>query len=373
MRVLVVGPGLDVQGGVSQVIRLTLEYPPPNTELDFIPTLTQRYAAAHLARTTPAYWRRAFGNGLFFLRSLRAIQRRANQVDLVHIHVSVAGSTLRKMLVAQRLQRQGTPYILHNHGADYDIFFTRLARPLQRRVVQMFKAARGTIVLSNWWYEQHRKLLNLSDTPLWVMPNPIEIPSQASERAIDSAPPLKLLYLGRMDERKGSARVLHALAALPPLLRTQIHLKMAGDGEVEAMRRLACELGLEHCVEIRGWIEREEKLRWMEETNAFILPSRAEGLPMSLLEAMAWGKAVIVSAVGGIPEFVHDRQEGIIVPPNDIQAIAEAIRCLAESPALRVQMGQAARAQVAPLDIRHYRVRLGEIYCEALKSGSSRG
>lgn len=371
MRVLIVGPGLDVQGGVSQVIRLILEYPPPDTELVFIPTLTQRYAASHLSRTSPAYWRRAFGNGFFFLRALKTVERQAKQVDLVHIHVSVAGSTLRKMIVARRLRRQHTPYILHNHGADYDAFFARLPRPSQQMVLAMFRAARGTIVLSDWWYEFHRKLLNLPDYLLWVMPNPIEIPSQACEGGIDSAPELKLLYLGRMDERKGSARVLHALATLPRDLRLQVHLKMAGDGEVEAMRQLARELGLDSCVEIRDWIGGEEKLRWMQETNAFILPSRAEGLPMSLLEAMAWGKAVIASPVGGIPEFVHNGREGLIVPPDDIQAIAEAIRCLAECPALRIRMGQAARAQVASLDIRRYRVRLSEVYREALGSVSS--
>lgn len=133
------------------------------------------------------------------------------------------------------------------------------------------------------------------------------------------------------------------------------------------MRQLACELGLETLVEIRDWIGGEDKRRWLRETNAFILPSRAEGLPMSLLEAMAWGKALIVSPVGGIPEFVDEGQEGFLVPPDDIEAISSAIRCLAESPGLRARMGQAARARVEPLDIQRYRLRLGEVYREALE------
>lgn len=368
MRVLVVGPGLDVQGGVSQVIRLSLEYPPPDTEMSHLPTLTQRYAVSHLPRTSPAYWRGALGNWAFFLRALRAIQYHARQFDIVHIHVSVAGSTLRKMIVVNRLQQQRIPFILHNHGADYDVFFARLARPLQQRVLGMFRAARGTVVLSAWWQEFHRELLSSPDYPLWIMPNPIEIPAEAQEAALDASPELKLLYLGRMDERKGSDRVLRALALLPPELRSQVHLKMAGDGEVATMRQLACELGVENCVEIRDWIDGDEKARWMRETNAFILPSRAEGLPMSLLEAMAWGKAAITTAVGGIPEFVDDGKEGFLVPPDDIEAISGAIRRLAESPQLRIQMGQAARARVEPLDIQRYRVRLGEVYCEALES-----
>lgn len=367
MRILVVGPGLDVQGGVSHVIRLMLEYPPPDAHMELVPTLTQQHAVSHLSRTSPAYWQGAWRNWQFFVRALSEIERRAREVDLAHIHVSVAGSTLRKMLVAKRLARRNTPFLLHNHGADYHLFYARLPHPLKQQVIQMFLSALGTIVLSEWWSDFHRRLLQCPSYPLWVMPNPIEIPVEAHSTVVDNSPLLKLLYLGRMDERKGSARVLRALAALPSEIRRQVQLRMAGDGEVSAMRQLACELGLETLVEIRDWIGGEDKRRWLRETNAFILPSRAEGLPMSLLEAMAWGKALIVSPVGGIPEFVDEGQEGFLVPPDDIEAISSAIRCLAESPGLRARMGQAARARVEPLDIQRYRLRLGEVYREALE------
>ena len=122
--------------------------------------------------------------------------------------------------------------------------------------------------------------------------------------------------------------------------------------------------------EIRGWIAGAEKEAWMRQTNVFILPSRNEGLPMAMLEAMAWGKALIVSPVGGIPEYVTDGVEGFLVPPDDIDAIADAIRKLAENPELRMQMGMAARTRVEPLDIQNYRVRLGQIYREAFESAN---
>lgn len=154
-------------------------------------------------------------------------------------------------------------------------------------------------------------------------------------------------------------------------VRKRVMVRMAGDGEVDATRQLAHELELEAQVEVRDWIVGEEKQAWFRETNGFILPSRMEGLPMAMLEAMAWGKALIVSPVGGIPEFVTDGVEGFLVPPDDIDAIADAIRKLAENPDLRVQMGMAARKRVEPLDIQNYRVRLGEIYREALGLATS--
>jgi len=170
-----------------------------------------------------------------------------------------------------------------------------------------------------------------------------------------------------MDERKGSERVLRAIAQLPAETRAHVRLSMAGDGAVEEMRHLARQLGIESLVDIRSWIAGSEKERWLRESHAFILPSRAEGLPMAMLEAMAYGKAVIVSPVGGIPEWVTDGQEGFLVPPDDIPALSEAIRRMVESPELCRQMGLRARQRVEPLSVENYRQKLGAIYEEVLR------
>ena len=92
---------------------------------------------------------------------------------------------------------------------------------------------------------------------------------------------------------------------------------------------------------------------------------------MAMLEAMAYGQAVIASPVGGIPEWVDDGQEGFLVPPDDIAAISAAIQRLAESTALRRQMGQRARQRVKPLSVENYRQQLYHIY-EQVLLGTSR-
>jgi glycosyltransferase involved in cell wall biosynthesis len=233
----------------------------------------------------------------------------------------------------------------------------------------MFLRAQGTIVLSEQWCQFHREIIPRKDYPLWVMPNPVVLPDTVE---FPSDKELRLLFLGLMGERKGPDRILIALSKLPEAVRRRVRLYMAGNGDTEKMRQLALELGLQSQVEIRNWIEGAEKQRWLRLVNAFILPSRDEGLPMAMLETMAYGKALIVSPVGGIPEFVTDGQEGILVPPDDIDAISEAIRRLAESPDLRMQMGMAARARVEPLSMEHYRQRLGTIYTTTLQRAQSR-
>ncbi len=374
MRVLIVGPDVNVQGGISHVIRLMLKYPPEGVEYQLHPTITQAVAAAHIPRRHPAYYRKAAHNLLFFLKSLRSLPAKAQAVDLAHVHVSTYGSTFRKYFVSKKLYKIEVPFILHNHGGDYHIFYNRLSIWHRARVREMFRWACGTIVLSAWWEEFHRKVLVPSDYPLWVLPNPIELPSTWATDTV--AEETRLLYLGRMDEHKGSNRVLQAIAKLPPEVRSRVRLYMAGDGSVEAMQHLAQQLGIADRIEIRNWIEGGEKETWLQQTHVFILPSRAEGLPMAMLEAMAWGKALIVSPVGGVPEFVEDGHEGLLVPPDDIHAISEAIRRLVESPELRIQMGRAARSRVEPLSIEHYKRRLGQIYAEVMgriKTGKIEG
>lgn len=362
-----IGPDLDVPGGVSAVEKVILQCPPPGIQVDFHPTLTRHGAASALQGQPIRYAAQGVRNLLSFIALYKSLQNKTNNYDLLHVHIASRGSTLRKYIVCRYLHKKKRPYVLHNHGAGYREFYARLPARLQQEVRRLFLSACGTIVLSEWWLQFHREMLGTEHYPLWVLPNPVELPALEMDAAELG---VMLLFLGRIGERKGANRVLRAMAKLPDAVRGRVRLCMAGDGAVDEACALAEQLGLASQVEIHSWIAGAEKEAWMRQTNVFILPSRNEGLPMAMLEAMAWGKALIVSPVGGIPEFVTDGVEGFLVPPDDIDAIADAIRKLAENPDLRRQMGMAARKRVEPLDIQNYRVRLGEIYREAFESAN---
>jgi len=346
-------------------MRLMMRHCPDSIQYRVQPTIIPQTTAAHLRGKKAQYLLHGAMNVGYFSWRLMTIWSavHAQPIDLAHIHFSSGFSTFRKYFVARLLHKHRVPYLMHAHGGGYREFYRRAPAWAKKRIYWMLSHSAGLIVLSEQWRDFYHSLLGECARPIWVMPNPVELP-QHWQIATDDA--LKLLFLGRMGEHKGTDRILQAVARLPQSLRERVYLYMAGDGDVDAVRRLATELGLQARADIRDWIEGAEKERWLRETNAFILPSRAEGLPMAMLEAMAYGKALIVSPVGGIPEFVSDGQEGFLVPPDDIEAISQAIATLAMHPEKRVQMGCAARARVEPLDVKRYMERMHHIYLGTL-------
>jgi glycosyltransferase involved in cell wall biosynthesis len=118
---------------------------------------------------------------------------------------------------------------------------------------------------------------------------------------------------------------------------------MAGDGDVAGARSLVQEHGLADVVEVRDWLDPVERDRVLALSSVFVLPSHNEGLPMAMLEAMAWGVVPVVSPVGGIPEVVTDGVNGLLVGPGDVPQLAAALHRLAADPELLSRLSVAAR------------------------------
>ena len=120
---------------------------------------------------------------------------------------------------------------------------------------------------------------------------------------------------------------------------------IAGDGQQRPeLERLTAELGLDSCVLFLG--QRDDVPQILPLFDVFVLPSVKEGLPYALLEAMAAAKPVVATAVGGVPEVVVDGQTGLLVPPRDPEALAQAIITLLRNPGRARAMGEAGRKRV---------------------------
>ena len=160
------------------------------------------------------------------------------------------------------------------------------------------------------------------------------------QRAPGPAPqPATLLSVGRFRPPKDFTSLIRAMAALEP---GTARLRIAGDGpDRPAIEQEIATLGLHETVELLGTRADVDEL--LAAADVFVLSSDSEGLPMSVLEAMAAGLPVIASAVGGVPELVADKETGALVPPRDSQALAAAIREIAGDPQLRDRLGQAGR------------------------------
>jgi len=150
-----------------------------------------------------------------------------------------------------------------------------------------------------------------------------------------------LLHIGRFAPQKNHILLVEAFAmALKeyPAMR----LWLVGDGLLrDQVETLVKEKGLERNVTFLGI--REDVPKLLSEADVFLLPSEWEGVPLTVLEAMAAGKPVIATAVGGVPELVKDGVSGILVPSRNHGALAKAILCLAKDPDLRQRMGKAGQ------------------------------
>jgi len=149
------------------------------------------------------------------------------------------------------------------------------------------------------------------------------------------------LYLGRLHAEKGPDLLALALQSLGTRLPAGWRCVLVGDGPEKAALVKAC-AGLGSRVLLAG--ARGRVAPWLEACDVLVLPSREEGMPVAALEAMAHGRAVVATAVGGTPEVVRESETGCLVPPGDAPALAAALETLARDADLRGRMGERGRA-----------------------------
>ena len=169
----------------------------------------------------------------------------------------------------------------------------------------------------------------------------LDAPNDRSAQDAGEAP-LRIGIVGRLTAVKGHDVALAAMAALP---RGGVQLEIAGDGpDRQQLQTLAETLGVSAAVHFRGFVS--DMRAFYRTLDVLIMPSRHEGVPYALLEAMGQGLPVLASRVGGIPEVVSDGHDGVLVQAGSSAALAEALTRLQDRP-LRERLGAAARETVA--------------------------
>jgi glycosyltransferase involved in cell wall biosynthesis len=152
--------------------------------------------------------------------------------------------------------------------------------------------------------------------------------------------------VARLTERKGFKNLFEAVKILADQGRT-IRCLVVGGGasseKIAALKNHAASLGISDNILLTG--RRSDIPEILSLLDVFILPSLAEGLGRSMLEAMAAGKPIVASAVGGIPEAIEDGKSGLLVPPDDSRALAQAIALLLDNPEKAQELGRASRTR----------------------------
>lgn len=348
-RVLSVGPDPDGRGGMVAVTRLMLRHCGSVADVDAVRT--------HVDGSVPrrlAVWASGTVNVLRRLRSGR--------VDVLHLHVSRRGSILRKLVLAHAAAALRVPLVLHCHAGQFSDEFRAMPRPLQRAVAAGLRRADRLVVLGEGWRRDYVELIGIPAERVVVLTNPVELPAEVPARGTS---PVRIAYLGRMEQAKGTSDLLEAVAALPAAVRARVHLAMAGDGDVDGTRAHVHSLGLADTVSVAGWFGPEERDAALAAATVFVLPSYHEGLPMAMLEAMAWGVVPVVTPVGSIPEVVTDDRDGLLVSPGDVDGIAKALQRLVEDPELTSRLAGAARRTAEQHGVDPFVRRLAQVWDDA--------
>jgi glycosyltransferase involved in cell wall biosynthesis len=179
--------------------------------------------------------------------------------------------------------------------------------------------------------DEHRGLTNL------VIYNGIDAPDKAATRRPPEyrADRMNLVMVGRLDHVKAADLAIRAFA--DALMPPEAQLILVGSGpELESLRKLADELAVAARVDFLGF--RANSFDYIAHADALLLPSRHEGLPYTLLEAMALGTAVIAARVGGLEEVLTAQRDALLVEPESPTAIARAVRQLADESQLRAHL-----------------------------------
>jgi glycosyltransferase involved in cell wall biosynthesis len=239
----------------------------------------------------------------------RAARAAASRVDLLHAHWLPAGAAAACC---------GKPFVVTLHGSDVE-----LAKRAPRLGGSVLRRARAVVCVSHALAEDAARL---GARRIEVIPNGVELPDAVGEEA----EPPEILFSGRLSPEKG---ILELLAATHGL-----RLVVAGDGPLRA--RVPSAL---------GFVTPDELSRLYARAAIVACPSRREGFGLACAEAMAHGRPVVASAVGGLLDLVLHEQTGLLAPPRNPPALRAALERLLADRALRRRLGAAARAHVERL------------------------
>jgi glycosyltransferase involved in cell wall biosynthesis len=239
----------------------------------------------------------------------------------------------------------GVPYVVSLRGGDvpgfqpYDL--ARMHRLLGPAIRLLWKRAAGVVANSAGLRTLARRFA--PDIEIATIPNGVDTATfRPREGGAPPHGPVRLLFVGRVVFQKGIDVLLAALAQIPRDHDWQ--LEIIGDGD----RRAALEaevqrLGLAARITFAGWCHRAEIAERYRSAAVFVFPSRDEGMPNVVLEAMASGLPIVATAIAGNEELVLDGENGFLVPPDDALALTTALTRIVADTAMRERMGRASR------------------------------
>jgi glycosyltransferase involved in cell wall biosynthesis len=272
-------------------------------------------------------------------------QVRESRPDVVHIFFGIPDGPIGWLLK----QVYGLPYIISLRGADVPSDevkrFAKHYKVLRPFIGWLWRDADALVAVSNGLRSYAQE--TTPDLPIQVIPNAIDLSvfTPALQQEVDG--PVRLLYVGRFNVFKNVETLIEAVAKLSQMNVGEFELTLVGEGEQRQMlERMVSDLGLTRRVHFAGWVARDRIADYYRHADIFITATSWEGMPNTVLEAMACGLPIVGTQVSGLHELVRDGVNGYLAPVKDANALAEAVALLIENGYERRRMGRQSRKLV---------------------------
>jgi colanic acid/amylovoran biosynthesis glycosyltransferase len=256
-----------------------------------------------------------------------------------HLHAHFGTNSAEIAMLVNALG--GPPWSFTVHGPD------EFNNPQLIGLAEKIRRCAFVVAISSFGRSQLYRLVGYR---FWSKVQVVHCGLESAFHAMPTQPGLserRFVCVGRLCEQKGQLLLMEAARRLVEL-GVDFELLIAGDGELRAeIEAFICRHKLQNWVRISGWISSAEVRNEILAARALVLPSFAEGLPVSIMEAMSLRRPVISTFVAGIPELVHPGEHGWLVPAGDVDALVKAMQaCLAAPADVLKRMGDAARERV---------------------------
>lgn len=278
---------------------------------------------------------------------------------IIYILVSVGVSFYRKsifILIAKLFHKK---IVINSRGGDFQSFYYKSQKLLKLYIKWILSLADLNIVLA----ESEKKIFTQISVQsrCQVIHNSIKCPEELKPTADKTMVVCTMSHLSR---EKGTYDLLEAI----PIITAEFpHLEfwLCGDGDYERIKKILVNKRIEKNVRLLGYVDEKKRREVYLNSSIFVLPSYFEGMPRSLLEAMAYGLPSVTTRVNGIPDLLDDGVTGILIEPGDINALACNIIALLRNDQTRYEMGRNARLRVQEnFDVD---VKLAELERELIK------
>lgn len=282
-------------------------------------------------------------------------------IEIVHIHGAAKGSFFRKYIIFLLTKYLfGKKIIFHCHGSEMEKFYLYSPKIVKKLMSNFFNRVDLIICLSNSWslfFKDNfrpKKIIVLENIVEEVIIKPIKKNQRDGQ--------IRFLFMGAVGDRKGIFDLLEVIAKNKHEFSGKMKLIIGGNGEIKRLEDFLHSNNLSELVEYRGWVSGELKNKLFQESDVYVLPSYNEGLPISILEAMACGLPVISTNVGGIPEIIFNKINGCVNSPGDKDAIYASLQLFIENPALCKEYGSNSIEIVKPYFAKNVIPKLESIY-----------